>query len=77
MSMTASPHGAGWLARLIERARASGVDNQDIAAALEGSIVFRPLAIARDDRERLVGTITDAEVTINDFFSPDANPRIS
>jgi hypothetical protein len=76
MSMTASRRGAGWLTTLIQRARASGVDNQDIAAALEGSMVFRPLTIAGDDRDRLVGRMTDAEITIADFFSPDPDPRI-
>ena len=73
--MKAARH-TGWLSSLIQRARASGVDNLDIAAALEGSIAFRPLTIARDERERLVGTITDAEVTISDLFSrPDEDLR--
>jgi hypothetical protein len=58
----------GWLSSLIEQARASGLANHDIAAALEGGIAFRPLTIARDERERLVGTIVDGEVTISDLF---------
>jgi hypothetical protein len=67
---------AGWLSSLIERARANGVDDHDIAAALEGSIAFRPMTIARDERERLVGTIADAEVTVSDLFShPPKNRR--
>jgi hypothetical protein len=57
---------------MIERARSSGLDNHDIAAALEGSIAFRPLTIARDDRDRLVGTMADAEVTLHELLSlPD------
>ena len=74
--MKAAQH-AGWLSSLIERARADGVDNHDIATALEGSMAFRPLTIARDERERLVGTITDAEVTISDLFSrPDEDATL-
>jgi hypothetical protein len=76
MSMTASPRGAGWLTTMIERARTRGVDNHDIAAALEDSIVFRPLTIARDGRDRLVGTMADAEVTLHELFSlPDEDLR--
>ena len=37
------PSRTGWLTTLIERARTSGVDDRDIAAARERSIVFRPL----------------------------------
>ena len=74
--MEAARH-TGWLSTLIERARASGVDTLDIAAALEGSIAFHPLTITRDERERLVGTITDAEMTISDLFShPDEDLRV-
>jgi hypothetical protein len=68
-------HGAGWLSSLIERAQASGVANHEIAAALEDAIAFRPLTIARDEGERLVGTITDAEVTISDLFSRSDEDR--
>ena len=61
---------------LIQRARTSGVDNRDIAAALERSIVFRPLTIARNDRDRLVGMIADAEITMTDLFNdPDEDRR--
>lgn len=57
---------------LIQRARTSGVDNRDIAAALESATVFRPLTIARNDRDGLVGVIADAEITMTDLFSgPD------
>ena len=67
---------AGWLTTLIERARTNGVDNHDIAAALEGSIAFRPLTITRDDRDRLVGRLTDVEVTLHELFSlPDEDLR--
>ena len=67
---------AGWLTSMIERARSSGLDNHDIAAALEGSIAFRPLTITRDDRDRLVGRMTEADVTINELFSlPDEDLR--
>jgi hypothetical protein len=66
----------GWLSSLIERARASGVDDLDIAAALEHSIALHPVTIARNERERLVGRITDAEVTISDLFArPDEDLR--
>jgi hypothetical protein len=60
---SAAPRRAGWLSTLIQQARARGVDNGDIAAALEGSMVFRPLTIGRDGRNRLVGMMTDDEVT--------------
>ena len=61
---------------LIQRARTSGVDNRDIAAALEDSIVFRPLTLGRDDRERLVGLMTDGDITLDDLFnSPDPDRR--
>ena len=67
---------AGWLTTMIERARSGGMGNHDIAAALEDSIVFRPLTIARDDRDRLIGRMTDAEMTLHDLFSlPDQDPR--
>lgn len=63
---------AGWMAELIQQARTSGVANDDIAAALEGSIVFRPVTLGRDDRERLVGVMTDADITLDDLFDcPD------
>ena len=68
---------AGWLTSMIERARSSGLDNHDIAAALESSIGLRPLTLTRDDRDRLVGRMADAEVTLNELFSlPDEDPRI-
>jgi hypothetical protein len=67
---------AGWLTALIERARTCGVDNEGIAAALEGSIVFRPVTIARDERDRLVGTMADGDITLDDLFnSSDADRR--
>ena len=63
---------AGWLSMLIQQARARGVDNGDIAAALEGSIVCRPLTIGRDGRDRLVGRMIDDDVTLTELFSaPD------
>jgi hypothetical protein len=65
---TAAPRRAGWLTTLIQQARARGVDNGDIAAALEGSIVLRPLTIGRDGRNRLVGMTTDDDVTPADLF---------
>jgi len=65
---TAAPRRAGWLTTLIQQARARGVDNGDIAAALEGSMVFRPLTISRDGRNRLVGMTTDDDVTPADLF---------
>ena len=67
---------AGWLTTMIERARTRGMDNQEIAAALEDSIAFRPLTIARDGRDRLIGRMTDAEVTLHELFSlPDEDLR--
>ena len=45
---TAAARPPGWLSALIQRARARGMNNGDIAAALEGSIVLRPLTIGRD-----------------------------
>ena len=52
------------------------MDNRDIAAALEGSIVFRPLTLSRDNRERLVGMVTDGDITLDDLFNdPDPNRR--
>jgi hypothetical protein len=75
---TAAQRRAGWLSTLIQQARASGVDNGDIAAALEGSIVFRPLTIGRDRRDRLVGTMIDDDVTLSDLFSlPHEDHRTS
>jgi hypothetical protein len=67
-NMAAVPRRAGWLTTLIQQARTRGVDNRDIAAALEGSIVFRPLTISRDGRDRLVGMMTDDDVTAADLF---------
>ena len=76
MSMTAAQRRAGWLTTLIQRARTNGVDNREIAAALESAIVFHPLTIARDDRGRLIGRKTDAEVTLHELFSlPDEDLR--
>jgi hypothetical protein len=61
---------------LIQRARTSGVDNRDIAAVLEHSIVFRPLTIARNDRDGLVAVIADAEMTMTDLLRvPDEDSR--
>lgn len=65
---------AGWMTELIQRARTSGVANDDIAAALEGSIVFRPVTLGRTDRDRLVGMMTDADITLDDLVdSTDQN----
>ena len=72
MQNVTAPRRAGWLTALIQQARARGVDNRDIAAALEGSIVFRPLTIGRDGRDRLVGSMMDDDVTLTDLFDlPD------
>ena len=73
--MAAAPRRAGWLSTLIQQARARGVDNGDIAAALEASIVFRPLTIGRDGRDRLVGTMTADDVTPADLFDLPAEDR--
>jgi hypothetical protein len=52
------------------------VDDQDIAAALEDSIVLRPLTIARDDRGGLVGVMTGGEVATRDLSGlPDRDQR--
>ena len=67
---TAAHRRAGWLTSLIHQARTCGVDNGDIAAALEESMVFRPLMIGRDGRDRLVGMTTDGAVTLTDLFDP-------
>jgi hypothetical protein len=72
---TAVPAPGGWLTTLIQRARTRGVDNRDIATALEGSIVFRPLTIGRDRRNRLVGTMTGDDVTLADLFDLPAEDR--
>ena len=72
---TAAPRRAGWLSTLIQQARACGVDNGDIAAALEGSIVFRPLTISRDGRDRLVGMMMHDSVTLTDLFDLPAEDR--
>ena len=73
--MKAARH-TGWLSSLIERARNAGVDNPDIAAALEDSIVFRPVTLSKDGRNRLVGMMTDDEFTVTDLFNlPDEAPR--
>jgi hypothetical protein len=70
------PSRAGWMTTLIQRARTSGVANGDIAATLESSIVFRPLTIARNDRDGLVGVIADADMTMTDLFNvPDEDSR--
>ena len=75
---TAAPRRAGWLTMLIQEARARGVGNGDIAAALEGSIVFRPLTIGRDGRGRLVGTMMDDDVTLSDLSArPHEDRRTS
>ena len=65
----AAPRRAGWLSSLIQQARARGVDNGDIAAALEGSMVFRPLTVGRDGCDRLVGTMMDDDLTVSDLLS--------
>jgi hypothetical protein len=65
---SAAPRRAGWLSELIQQARARGVDNGDIAAALEGSIVFRPLTIGRDGHDRLVSTMMHDHLTMTDLF---------
>ena len=70
------PSRAGWMTTLIQRARTSGADNVDIAAALENSIVFRPLTIARNDRDRSRRLIADADITMTDLFNvPDEDSR--
>jgi hypothetical protein len=69
-NMAASPRPAGWLTTLIQEARARGVDNHDIVAALEASIVFRPMTIGRDGRDRLVGLVVEDAVTLTDLFAP-------
>jgi hypothetical protein len=69
---TAAARPAGWLSALIQQARARGVNNGDIAAALEGSIVLRPLTIGRDGCDRLVGRMSGGDVTLNELLSlPD------
>jgi hypothetical protein len=68
----ASPRPAGWLTTLIQQARARGVNNRDIAAALEDSIIIRPVTIGRDGGNRLVGLMMDDDVTLTDLFTlPD------
>jgi len=77
-NMAASPRPAGWLTTLIQQARARGVNNRDIAAALEDSIVFRPVTIGRDGGDRLVGLMMDDDVTLTDLFTlpdEDRQPR--
>jgi hypothetical protein len=75
MNTTAAQRRAGWLTAMIERARGSGLGNEDIAAALEDSIVFHPVTIDKDNRNRLVGMMTDDEITVTDLFDlPDENP---
>jgi hypothetical protein len=72
MQNVTAPRRAGWLTALIQQARTRGVDNRDIATALEGAIVFRPVTIARDGGDRLVGLMMDDEVTLTDLLtSPD------
>jgi hypothetical protein len=68
MSMTAAPRGTGWLTTMIERARTRGVDDQEIAAALESTIDIRPLNLERDRRNRLVPVIATCELTVNDLL---------
>jgi hypothetical protein len=76
--MAASPRPAGWLTTLIQQARARGVNNRDIAAALEDSIVFRPMTIGRDGGDRLVGLMMDEDVTLTDVFPlPDEDRQPS
>jgi hypothetical protein len=77
MSPNAAPRRAGWLTAMIERARDSGLDNQDIAAALEGSIVFRPVTIGTDDHNRLIGMMMEDEITLTDLFNPSDETRRS
>ena len=60
---------AGWMTELIQRARTNGVANDDIAAALEDGIAFRPLTLGRDEGDRLVGVMTDADMTLDDLFN--------
>ena len=74
-NITAAPRRAGWLSTLIQQARSRGVDNGDIAAALEGSIVFRPLTIGRDRHDRLIGRLTDDDVTPADLFDVPEEDR--
>ena len=77
-NMAAVPRRAGWLATLIQQARTRGVDNHDIAAALEGSIAFRPVTIGRDGGDRLVGLMMDDDVTLTDLFPlPDEDRQPS
>ena len=75
MQNVTAPRAAGWMTALIQQARARGVDNGDIAAALEGSIVFRSLTIGRDVRDRLVGRMTGDDVTPADLFDLPADDR--
>lgn len=75
MQNVTAPRRAGWLTTLIQQARASGVENGDIASALEGSIVFRRLTIGRDGCDRLVGRMTDEVVTPAELFDLPADDR--
>jgi hypothetical protein len=60
---------AGWLTTMIERARTRGVDDQEIAAALESTIDIRPLNLERNRKNRLVPVIATREVTVNDLLA--------
>jgi hypothetical protein len=66
---------AGWMTTLIQRARTSGLDDADIAAALERSIVFRPVRLDRNDRARLVGTMTDGDMTLTELLESTRRTR--
>jgi hypothetical protein len=66
---------AGWMATLIQRAKTRGLNNAEIAAALEDSIVFRPVTLGRDDRERVVGTMAGDDITLDELFEPTRRTR--
>ena len=69
------PSRAGWMTTLIQRARTRGVDDHDIAAALEHSMVCRPLTFGRDHRERPVVMMTDGDITLDDLFNSSDSDR--
>jgi len=69
------PSRAGWMTMLIQRARTSGADDRDIAAALEHSMVCRPLTLGRDERERPVVMMTDGDITLDDLFNTSDSDR--
>jgi hypothetical protein len=60
---------AGWLTAMIERARTRGVDDQEIATALESTIDIRPLNLERNRKNRLVPVVATREVTVNDLLA--------